>query len=70
MLQLLQILTVILVAVAMGLSLAHALELPGKLRLGRDAYVTIQAVQWEYSHVARTVLAGLSLVSLVTAVSS
>ena len=52
----------------MGLSLAHALELPGKLRLGRDAYVRMRD-QWEYSHVARTALAGLSLVSLATAVS-
>lgn len=33
----LQVLTVLLVAVAMALALAHALELPGKLRLSKDA---------------------------------
>ena len=39
MFQLLHILTVILVAIAMALSLAHVLELPGKLRLDRDTYL-------------------------------
>jgi hypothetical protein len=34
----LQVLTVILVAVAMALSLAHALELPGKMRLTKEVY--------------------------------
>lgn len=46
MLHLLQVLTVMFVAVAMGLSLAHALELPGKLRLGREAYVVMQRVYY------------------------
>ncbi|RUT98611.1 DUF1772 domain-containing protein, partial [Mesorhizobium sp. USDA-HM6] len=31
----LEVLTVILVASAMAMAVAHALELPGKLRLGR-----------------------------------
>lgn len=42
----LQILCIILVAVAMSLSLAHALEWPGKLRLGKDAYVTTQSIYY------------------------
>lgn len=42
----LQVLTVILVAVAMTLALAHALELPGKLRLKRDAYLAVQPIYY------------------------
>jgi hypothetical protein len=38
MFDILQVLTVLLVAVAMALALAHALELPGKMRLSKDAY--------------------------------
>ena len=43
---LLEILTVLLVAVAMGLALAHALELPGKLRLSRDTYLQVQHIYY------------------------
>ena len=46
MLNLLQTLTVLLVAVAMGLSLAHALELPGKLRLTQDEYRVVQPIYY------------------------
>jgi hypothetical protein len=42
----LEIATVIVVAVAMALSLAHVLELPGKLRLSKEHYVAIQAVYY------------------------
>ncbi len=38
--------TVFLVAVAMSLSLAHALELPGKMRLDRDTYAAVQAIYY------------------------
>jgi hypothetical protein len=44
MFQLLHIFTVILVAIAMALSLAHVLELPGKLRLDRDTYLKVQTI--------------------------
>jgi Domain of unknown function (DUF1772) len=30
----------------MGLTLAHALEFPGKLRLGKDAYLTVQQIYY------------------------
>jgi hypothetical protein len=40
------ILAVLLVAVTMGLALAHALELPGKLRLNKDTYVAVQAIYY------------------------
>jgi len=40
----LQVLSVILVAVAMALALAHALELPGKLRLSKDQYLATQTI--------------------------
>lgn len=46
MYQLLQIITLILAAVAMALSLAHALELPGKRRLDRDTYLAMQLVYY------------------------
>jgi len=42
----LQVLTVFLVALVMGLALAHALELPGKMRLGREQYFVTQAIYY------------------------
>jgi hypothetical protein len=41
-----QIVTVFLVAVAMSLALAHALELPGKMRLGKEAYLAVQTIYY------------------------
>jgi hypothetical protein len=46
MLQMFQLLTVILVVVALTPALAHALELPGKMRLPRDAYFAVQPVYY------------------------
>lgn len=46
MLRLLQVIALLLVAIAMALSLAHALELPGKMRLGREAYLTVQPIYY------------------------
>lgn len=42
----LQILTVMLIALTMALSLAHALEYPGKLRLSKDEYLTVQPIYY------------------------
>lgn len=42
----LQILTTLLVAVAMAMALAHALELPGKLRLTKEAYFATQPIYY------------------------
>jgi hypothetical protein len=42
----LQVLTVVFVAVAMALSLAHALELPGKLRLSKQQYLDTQLIYY------------------------
>ena len=42
----LQILTLILVAVAVTTSLAHALEFPGKLRLSEGEYLAIQPIYY------------------------
>jgi hypothetical protein len=42
----LQVATVFLVSIAMALSLAHALELPGKLRLDKEAYLTVQPIYY------------------------
>jgi len=46
MFQILQILTTVLVAVAMAPALAHAMEYPGKMRLSRDAYLTVQPIYY------------------------
>ena len=42
----LQVVTLLFVAIAMALALAHALELPGKLRLSKDAYLTVQPIYY------------------------
>ena len=46
MYRLLQVASVILVAVAMALALAHALELPGKMRLNKETYLAIQPIYY------------------------
>lgn len=40
------IFALLLVAVAMALSLAHALELPGKMRLPRETYLSVQQIYY------------------------
>jgi hypothetical protein len=46
MVSLLQVVSVLLVAVAMALALAHALEFPGKLRLDKETYVAVQTIYY------------------------
>jgi len=46
MLQVLQVLTVCVVAIAMSLGLAHALEFPGKMRLAKEQYLTVQPIYY------------------------
>jgi hypothetical protein len=46
MLTILQTTAMCLTVIALSCSLAHALELPGKLRLSRDAYVTVQSIYY------------------------
>jgi hypothetical protein len=46
MLRVLQIVDVLLVTLAVTPALAHALELPGKMRLGKSAYVAIQPIYY------------------------
>ena len=46
MFDVLQVLTLILVVLAMVPALAHALELPGKLRLTKDAYFAVQPIYY------------------------
>lgn len=41
-----QIVTLMLVALAMATSMAHALELPGKMRLPRDTYLAVQSIYY------------------------
>ena len=42
----LEVSTVFLVAVAMALALAHALEMPGKMRLSKDDYLAMQPIYY------------------------
>jgi hypothetical protein len=42
----LQIASVMLVALGMSMALAHALELPGKLRLDKEQYLTVQTIYY------------------------
>jgi hypothetical protein len=42
----LQGLALFLVSIAMALALAHALELPGKLRLSRETYIAVQPIYY------------------------
>jgi hypothetical protein len=46
MTEVLQPFSLIIVVLAMVPALAHALELPGKLRLGRDAYFAVQPIYY------------------------
>lgn len=46
MITILSVATLFLVAVTMGLSLAHALEFPGKLRLDEPTYRAVQAIYY------------------------
>jgi Domain of unknown function (DUF1772) len=46
MIVVLQILTVIVTAIAMALALAHALELPGKMRLNKETYYAVQPIYY------------------------
>jgi hypothetical protein len=46
MLQIWQVITLMLVAVTMALSLAHALEYPGKMRLAKQEYIATQAIYY------------------------
>lgn len=41
-----EIATVLVVAVAMAQSLAHALEYPGKMRLSKEQYLTVQPIYY------------------------
>src|ERR671914_1351612 len=42
----LSVLALLLLAITMGLSLAHALEFPGKLRLDEPTYRAVQAIYY------------------------
>jgi len=42
----LEVVTVIVVSIAMALGVAHALELPGKLRLSKEQYLSVQRIYY------------------------
>lgn len=46
MLQTVEVVSILLVALAMAPALAHVLEFPGKSRLAKDAYLTVQPIYY------------------------
>ena len=46
MLSVIQVVTLLLVAVTMSMALAHVLEFPGKKRLEKDAYLAVQTIYY------------------------
>jgi len=46
MLQFLEILALVLAAVTLTFPLAHAVELPGKLRMNKETYVAVQPIYY------------------------
>jgi hypothetical protein len=46
MFHLVQILTIVFVGIALSPALAHAFEFPGKKRLNRETYVTVQTIYY------------------------
>jgi hypothetical protein len=64
---LLLILALILIAVAMGLPLAHAFEMPGKLRLDQASYGTVQTIYYPGFFVAGVIgeLGGLIVLAIL-----
>ena len=65
MFQALQIITIVLVAVALTTSLAHALELPGKMRLSKETYLAVQQIYYPGFTVAGMGEVGAILAALV-----
>jgi hypothetical protein len=64
----LQILTVLTVAVLLATTLGHALELPGKMRLRREHYFAAQTIYWPgFTYVGGGAEAASLLLSLVLA---
>jgi hypothetical protein len=65
----LELVTVLLAALAVALAVAHALELPGKLRLQRDTYVAVQAIYYPgFTYAgASEILAVLAILALIIA---
>jgi hypothetical protein len=61
----LQVIAVILLAIALAPALAHALEFPGKKRLDRDAYLTVQRIYYPGFTIAGLAEVGGLLLSVV-----
>ncbi|HWF08813.1 MAG TPA: anthrone oxygenase family protein [Bryobacteraceae bacterium] len=66
MLQAIQIISILLIALAMIPAVAHLLEFPGKSRLGRDAYLTVQPIYYPGFTIAGGIGEVGGLVSVVT----
>lgn len=66
MVQFLHIIAILTLSVAMALSLAHALEFPGKLRLSKEEYLTVQSIYYPgFTYGGITELAGIVLLIIL-----
>jgi hypothetical protein len=65
MLLILQVVAVTLVSVAMALALAHALELPGKMRLSEETYRAVQPIYYPGFTIGGGFGEGLGLLALL-----
>jgi hypothetical protein len=65
MLLALQVVAVTFVSIAMALALAHALELPGKMRLSEETYRAVQQIYYPGFTFGGGIGEGLGLVSLL-----
>ena len=63
MMLVLQVITVFLVSVAMALSLAHALEFPGKIRLHKEQYIATQSIYYPGFTIGGGIGEGLGLLA-------
>jgi hypothetical protein len=61
----LQVVAVTFVSIAMALALAHALELPGKMRLSEETYRAVQQIYYPGFTFGGGIGEGLGLVSLL-----
>jgi hypothetical protein len=76
-LRVVQFLAVLLTALALVPSGAHLFELPNKIDLARDAYLTVQGIyagwgalrqEWEYSHAASAMVLLVAICSVTLSV--
>jgi hypothetical protein len=65
-LPLIEFLAIVLTALALGPGMAHVMELPNKLPMSRDAYLTVQRVYRGWNRIAVVVIGALVATLVLT----